>query len=465
MQTRYLYLLRFILVITDIILINSSLLIAFYLTGETYLSSLPHSIFILNVIWLLTATIYELYTQDTIYRSDFIYRSTWKSLILYDLLLVFCITFLNDINFSKKLLVIYFGLLALFFIVSRFLGTGIEFVLKRNFGIRKSVAVIGNNETGARFAQYLSTLRTFDFTGFIDEPDLDYFDKNGTLSPFTIQNLTLASEKGVEEIYVCITPSDVLRMGALIKEAENQHLRIKLVPDIINAFPYNYTASYLNNFQILTPRRLPLDEVKHMFKKRLFDIVFSVLVIILIFTWLFPIIVLIQKLTSRGSILFVQDRIGRKNKIFKCLKFRTMVAVNDEVNNYYQPIGKGDKRITKFGAFLRKTSLDELPQFFNVLRGEMSVVGPRPHPIAFNDAYSNIVEEIKIRHFVKPGITGWAQAHGLRGDVENAEENNIRIINRINHDIWYIENWSLQLDVKIIFLTIWNIIKGQENAI
>ncbi|RYX83879.1 exopolysaccharide biosynthesis polyprenyl glycosylphosphotransferase [bacterium] len=280
-----------------------------------------------------------------------------------------------------------------------------------------------------------------------------------------IEKLSFASEKGIEEIYVCISPASVIKMGNLIKVAENQHLRIKLVPDVVNAFPYNYTASYLNNFQILTPRQLPLDEVKHMFKKKLFDIVFSLFIVVFIFSWLFPIIMLAIKITSRGPIFFIQDRVGRKNKIFKCLKFRTMIVVDKDTSNGYQPIGKGDKRITKVGTFLRKTSMDELPQFINVLRGEMSVVGPRPHAIAFNEAYSNIVEEIKIRHFVKPGITGWAQVHGLRGDVEDASKNEIRTKNRINHDIWYIENWSLQLDIKIIFLTIWNIFKGQENAI
>lgn len=465
MQTRYLYLLRFILGITDIIIINVSILISFYLTKQPYERHIQNNIIVCNVIWLLCASIFGIYAESTIQRSDFIYRATWKSMVLYDLLLISYITFSTGTDLSKNLLFVYFGLLGVFFVFSRFLGTGLEIILKRNFRIRKPVAIIGNNETGLRLAHYFQNHNSFDFNGFIGDPDVDFTNYSGAVSPIMIENLSLAAEKGIEEVYVCIAPSSVLKMGGLIKEAENQHLRIKLVPDISNSFPYDYTASYLNNFQVLTPRQLPLDEIKHMFKKKLFDVAFSLLVILFLFSWLFPIIILIQKLTSNGPIFFLQDRVGRKNKIFKCIKFRTMRMVDKQVSDCYQPIGKGDKRITKFGAFLRKTSMDELPQFINVLRGEMSVVGPRPHAIAFNDAYSSIVEEIKIRHFVKPGITGWAQVHGLRGDVEDVEKNNIRTRNRINHDIWYIENWSLQLDIKIIFLTVWNIIKGQENAI
>ncbi|MGI4021461.1 MAG: exopolysaccharide biosynthesis polyprenyl glycosylphosphotransferase [Janthinobacterium lividum] len=465
MQTRYLYFLRFILAITDIILINACFWASFYLAEETYISHFQHYIVICNIIWLLCTTVFGMYAEETIQRSDFIYRATWKSLVLYNLLFVFYISFSNDTDFSKKLLLVYFALLWIIFIISRFLGTGVEIILKRNFRIRKPVAVIGNNETGQRLAQYFKTHNNFDFNGFLEEANTDYVTSDGRVSPLMVQSLSRAAQKGIEEVYVCIKPSYILQLGNLIKEAENQHLRIKLVPDIINSFPYEYTASYLNNIQVFTPRQLPLDEVKHMFKKRVFDITFSILVIVFVLCWLFPIIILIQKLTSPGPILFIQDRIGRKNMVFKCFKFRTMIMVDKHVSDCYQPLGVGDKRVTKFGAFMRKTSIDELPQFINVLRGEMSIVGPRPHAIAFNDAYSSIVEEIKIRHFVKPGITGWAQVHGLRGDVADIEQNNIRTQNRINHDIWYIENWSLQLDVKIIFLTIWNIIKGQENAI
>jgi lipopolysaccharide/colanic/teichoic acid biosynthesis glycosyltransferase len=127
-------------------------------------------------------------------------------------------------------------------------------------------------------------------------------------------------------------------------------------------------------------------------------------------------------------------------------------------------VTKGDIRITKAGAFLRKTNLDEILQFINVLKGDMSVVGPRPHPIAFNDMYSEFVEEIKLRHRVKPGITGWAQTHGLRGDVDDVEENKQRAKKRIAYDIWYIENWNFGLDIRIIFDTVMQIFTGKNKG-
>jgi lipopolysaccharide/colanic/teichoic acid biosynthesis glycosyltransferase len=154
-----------------------------------------------------------------------------------------------------------------------------------------------------------------------------------------------------------------------------------------------------------------------------------------------------------------------KNKTFRFYKFRTLVTKEKNENETYLPVTEDDLRITKIGSILRKTNLDELPQFFNILIGDMSVVGPRPHFIPYNEVYSEIVDEIKLRSRVRPGLTGWAQVHGLRGDSPDADENERRTRKRIEYDIWYIENWSIWLDIQIIFLTIWQMIKGNTRAI
>jgi len=193
------------------------------------------------------------------------------------------------------------------------------------------------------------------------------------------------------------------------------------------------------------------------FFKRLFDIIFSLFVIIFVFSWLCPILAILIKLESRGPVFFIQLRTGKNNQHFKCYKFRSM-RVNHEADK--KQATRDDHRITKIGAVLRKTSLDELPQFFNVLIGNMSIVGPRPHMIQHTEEYSQLTDKFKVRHSLKPGITGWAQISGLRGEVNNTEA----MLKRVDADVWYMKNWSFVLDLKIIFLTFWITLKGDKNA-
>ncbi|HVS91528.1 MAG TPA: exopolysaccharide biosynthesis polyprenyl glycosylphosphotransferase [Mucilaginibacter sp.] len=191
--------------------------------------------------------------------------------------------------------------------------------------------------------------------------------------------------------------------------------------------------------------------------KRSFDIIFSLFIILFIFSWLCPIIVILIKMESPGPVFFIQIRTGRDNVNFRCFKFRSMY-VNSEADR--KQATRDDSRVTRIGAFLRKTSLDELPQFFNVLIGNMSIVGPRPHMLSHTEKFSRITEQYVIRHTLRPGITGWAQVCGLRGELSDHEA----VLQRVHADVWYLENWSFLLDVKIILLTFWITLKGDKNA-
>ena len=193
------------------------------------------------------------------------------------------------------------------------------------------------------------------------------------------------------------------------------------------------------------------------FFKRAFDILFSLLIIFFVFSWLYPLLAILIKLESKGPVFFVQIRTGSNNTHFKCYKFRSMHINNDADK---KQATRHDSRITRIGAFMRKTNLDELPQFFNVLIGNMSIVGPRPHMIRHTEEYSRLTDNYKSRHLLRPGITGWAQIRGLRGEVKNVEA----MLKRIEADIWYLKNWSFLLDLKIIFLTFWITLKGDESA-
>ena len=195
--------------------------------------------------------------------------------------------------------------------------------------------------------------------------------------------------------------------------------------------------------------------------KRIFDIISSSLVLIFLLSWVFPIISLLIKLNSKGPIIFQQKRIGINGDIFYCFKFRTMRVLSQ---SKYTPTQKNDIRVTKIGSFLRKTNLDELPQILNVLLGDMSIIGPRPHPIAFHNEYATYIDNIDQRLFIKPGITGLAQIKGYRGDVLDKESNMQRTKMRVNLDILYIKKWSSKLDIYIVYKTAMQMLLKQTNA-
>ena len=208
---------------------------------------------------------------------------------------------------------------------------------------------------------------------------------------------------------------------------------------------------------MISMRNEPLEDLGNRIRKRLFDVVVSSLVAIFILSWLVPIIGILILLESRGPIFFIQERSGKDNKPFPCLKFRSM-RVNKQSNE--KQATKNDMRVTKIGKFLRRTSLDEFPQFLNVLKGDMSIVGPRPHMLKHTDEYSKLIGKYMVRQFLKPGITGWAQVNGYRGETLELKQ----MQKRVEHDLWYIENWSFFLDLKIMVLTVFNTLKGDDNA-
>jgi Undecaprenyl-phosphate glucose phosphotransferase len=262
----------------------------------------------------------------------------------------------------------------------------------------------------------------------------------------------------IDEIYCSMQNMEEKIARYLIKQADSHMIRIKFLPDFYQVLRRRSTINYMGTVPILSIRQEPLTVDSNLIIKRVFDFFFSLFVIVFILSWLIPIIGLLIKLESKGPIFFKQDRSGINNKPFKVYKFRSMRTVKG-VGEDCQAV-KDDIRLTKLGGFLRRTSLDELPQFVNVLLGNMTVVGPRPHMLSHTDKFSKEVDTYMVRHFAKPGITGWAQVNGCRGETRTVEA----IEERVLHDVWYIENWSLTLDLKIIFLTVWNILRGEDNA-
>ncbi len=245
----------------------------------------------------------------------------------------------------------------------------------------------------------------------------------------------------------------------LFCQAELNKVKISLVPNIIQNEFFEYEFNYIETVPVLSQAKYPLDFFTNAAIKRLFDLVFSLIVLIGVCSWLFPIIILLIKIDgSKGSVFFIQKRYGYHDEVFDCLKFRTMRSENNASNC---TTAVNDDRITKIGKFLRKTSLDEMPQFINVLRGEMTVVGPRPHMLLVDDFYKPRISRYSVRSMVKPGITGLAQVSGLRGDEGDMK---IGMKKRILADSFYVKNWSFSMDIVIILKTVFLILTGDKKA-
>jgi putative colanic acid biosynthesis UDP-glucose lipid carrier transferase len=221
-------------------------------------------------------------------------------------------------------------------------------------------------------------------------------------------------------------------------------------------------AIHHDPIKLLELQAFPLGNPLGCFFKRCFDLLMTALLFIFFFSWLWPLLALLIKITSPGPVFFKQERWGVQNRPFVCYKFRSMVWESRDIdeNGRYQQASRNDWRVTPLGRFLRRSNLDELAQFVNVLKGEMSVVGPRPHPTPMNLEVKDSIRNYQLRHLIKPGITGWAQVNGLRGETRDAD----LLCKRVEADIWYIENWSFLLDIKIVGISIWLMITGDSWA-
>lgn len=272
-----------------------------------------------------------------------------------------------------------------------------------------------------------------------------------------MESFDFIKNEAIDEIYCSISELTNTQLSEVIDFADNNLKILKFLPDNKEIYSKKLKYEYYDYIPIISLRDIPLEDSVNLIVKRSFDILFSSLVIIFILSWLTPIIAILIKLESKGPVFFKQSRNGFNYKEFDCYKFRSMMPNKDA---HLHQATRDDQRVTRVGKFIRKTSIDELPQFFNVLFGDMSVVGPRPHMVSHTNMYAKRIDKFMVRHFVKPGITGLAQISGFRGEVETDKD----IIGRVKYDIFYIENWSLFLDLKIIFKTFMNSVKGDDKA-
>ena len=419
----------------------------------------------LNLLWIITSNSIGFY--DDFYSRNFpiqfinILKSTATQVFTA---IVFI--FLAKEDLFTRYFIIYYALFLIAAICFRVIlfRKGLKALRKRGKNIR-NLLVIGDEKISENIKSMVSGNPDFgyNFVGSIKGEDSIIEIEETNETKYKLEKLLL-SEK-VEEVVIALATDSSHLLDEIIKICNRRAVKTHIIPDYFHYTSNRFQISTFGDLPIITLRREPLDEIQKRILKRSFDIIFSISVIIFILSWLYPIIFILSKLTSPGPVFFIQDRIGAKNEKFNCYKFRTMKVESEAESLIVKPVVEDDPRVTRIGKFLRKSNLDELPQFLNVLKGEMSVVGPRPHAILYNQKYKKIVDAIRLRHNVKPGITGWAQVHGLRGDVVDEEENRIRTEKRIQYDLWYIENWTFTLDIQIILITIWQMIRGKTRAV
>jgi len=321
----------------------------------------------------------------------------------------------------------------------------LNFRRNKGFFVHK-VLIIGLNDMSI-FVRHLlnnNPMLGYEFIGYISDNNEDNQNVLGTIDEL----VPLISQNQIDFVFVTNSVyNDLNKSRELLTICNKIGVRLRFIPENQFWFKNVMNTESIGSLAVFNPQEIPLDYLGARFLKRLFDIIFSSLVILFIISWLFPILFILIKLNSKGPVFFRQERTGINNKIFTCVKFRSM-CLNDEAD--VKQATSGDQRITALGQFLRKTSIDEFPQFFNVFLGQMSIVGPRPHMLKHTDQYSKLIEYYRERHYVKPGITGWAQVCGYRGETDKLW----KMEKRVEYDMFYLENWTFWWDIKIIIMTV-----------
>lgn len=450
MKKRYSYLIKPFQIIIDVLLINA---IVYFFHDQHYLNF--YFLSYISIFWIVTSYFFGFYK---------VYRYSRPFRLLGLLLKQFLIFFLGYFT--------YFGvfregtfvdnqfviLVTITLSISSVKFLWLIFLNKyRSFGNNSRTTIVVGFDDSSK-----NIIRLFKSKANLGYKYLGYFSskvsKNNEYLGEIEDVFQYAIENIVDEIYCSSTSLSNHQIKEINKFVIAKNIVLKLIPNSNELYRKNQSVEYYDDdLLVLSLDKLPFDFTENFYFKRIFDILFSLMICVFILSWLVPILWILVKLESKGPLVFKQEREGINGKEFICYKFRSM-KINKQSDKIHA--SKNDVRVTKIGAFLRKTSMDELPQFINVLSGDMSVVGPRPHVESLSLEYQKEVDDYLKRHIVKPGITGLAQVSGYRGEIKRKSD----IKNRVRLDIFYIENWSFFLDVKIIIKTISNVFKGEEKA-
>jgi putative colanic acid biosynthesis UDP-glucose lipid carrier transferase len=476
-------LLRLLQFVTDLLVLNVTyhliLLLrfgAFFAGSPERLGGAPWSIYpeleiFLNVFWAAIAILLPVYRQprqqaliepgQSSGNLDQIRSVARAGLLLAGALLLFIVA-QGGYNYYSRLFLSYFlTSIPLVLVALRIITQSAATTVRQQKSPRKNILVIGAGSYGERFYNTVRTNPSYGYKvlGFLDDNGVDSHVRSMILGKLGDLD-RIASRQTIDEVVIALPKASENTITQLVAACDDRCIRVALLPseDLSYGPLASRTIERVGDFSLVRMREAPLDQWWNRTLKRSFDILFSLIVLTTIFPVIFIVSALLIKFGSRGSIFFRQARTGEDGQTFICYKFRTMRE--DEDGAHRIQATKNDPRLTGFGRILRRTSMDELPQFWNVLRGEMSVIGPRPHMLKHTEDYRKIIAQYMVRHFVKPGLTGWAQVNGYRGATQDPEA----MQRRIEHDLYYIENWSFLFDLTIVARTIVCILRGDKNA-
>ncbi|MCQ2225629.1 MAG: undecaprenyl-phosphate glucose phosphotransferase [Paludibacteraceae bacterium] len=454
---------KFLVGLGDFFWVNLLFIGVMYLYKPDIISyaGLKYHMVLVNMAYAISLFSTGIILDRRIVNSENIVALVFRTTAIFAGILIASSTILSSMIFKPLYWLLYISCIFIFISTWRVCSRLLLKSYRSHGGNHRQLIILGAGSVAQRV--YKSTVANLEygyrFIGFFDDRAPEDYKVDPSLVKGTLADVEkFAEEYGADEIICALPAGDDRNALPILRYAENNLIRFYIVPDFMRFIRKSVSLTTLaDSIPIISLREEPLKGGFNRFVKRSFDIFVSAIFTICVFPTLFIVLGSIIKATSKGPIFFKQKRTGENGEDFTCLKFRTM-TVNKDADE--KQATKGDARVTKIGAFMRKTNLDEMPQFLNVLKGDMSIVGPRPHMLKHTEMYSHLIDKYMVRHFAKPGITGWAQVTGFRGETKDISD----MEGRVKQDVWYIENWTFWLDLKIICKTIVNMVKGEEKA-
>lgn len=444
-----------LLVLGDALVILTSIFLskAFYhqFFGENL--NADQTYFGLIIIWIIIFLIRKDYKIGRTADYSFTLKQVGRSIVWFLAIISILLVSLQAYHLSRLFL---FAVISCMLILLSIYRLAVHMALKKyrasgkNF---RNAVIIGQGPVIENIAELFRTRKDYgiNLLGFYSNFPSGH-DTLGSITDF----LEKTDFMGIDHIYISEGLEDTA-VKQIINCAEENCIKVKVIPTAAFYLEKNLSFSKYGEYSLINVNEIPLDLVFNKLSKRAFDLFFSTVVILFILSWMIPLIGILIKLESKGSVFFLQERNGENNRVFRCIKFRSMRS-NDHAD--ILQAYKNDPRVTKVGAFLRKTSLDEMPQFLNVFLGEMSIVGPRPHTVPMNLLFKQYISKYNSRHKIRPGITGLAQVKGYRGEIDQPHE----IRSRIKLDYFYIRNWSMLMDMSIMVKTLLVLVFNREKA-